>query len=650
MVEYAGKMPMNIEPTSQNQRIRVFLSYARADRARVANIVAALEANGFEVWWDALIDGGAIFSKTIAAALDKSDAVVVVWSKASVESNWVLDEATVGLDGRRLVPVSIDGSESPLGFRQYHAIDLSAWRGDSRSPEWASTLRAITSVAATAGNLPMRAARPHRAAVITRRRLIVGAAGIAVAAAGGGGYLAWRHPKPNSVNSVAVLPFKNMSVDATQAFFSDGLSEEIRFALSRNNQLQVAAQTSSNIFRDRQESAQAIAGKLGVAFLLEGSVRRTEDVVRIGVSLIDAASGFNRWSEVFDRTMKDIFAVQSEIAESVARTLAAQIGTLRPNIGGTGNVAAFDAYLRGRALYHQDSGEQSDRAALSLFDAAILADPEYASAHAARARALVTIAGQYSPADALPALYDAAESAARRAVAVAPDLADAHSALADVLFSARLKIRAARESYDRAYRLGAGDADLLSAFAFYCAQCGRARDALAAITRAVMLDPLNARAYRMTGWVNYAARRYPESISPLEHALSLNSKLSNAHASIGDAYLQMGLVREAHNAYLLEPSDVFRLTGLAITERRLGNDAAAQEANARLISQLGESASYQQAQVLAQWGEREAAITRLLRARLIRDEGLLYSHTDPLIDSLRDDARFHKLQEDLGFD
>jgi tetratricopeptide (TPR) repeat protein len=250
-----------------------------------------------------------------------------------------------------------------------------------------------------------------------------------------------------------------------------------------------------------------------------------------------------------------------------------------------GRYVAFDAYLQGRALYHQDSGEQSDRAALSLYDAAIAADPTYALAHAARARALVTIAGQYSLADALPALYDAAESAARRAVAIAPDLADAHSALADVLFSARLKIRAARESYDRAYGLGAGDADLLSAFAFYCAQCGRAKDALAAITRAVMLDPLNARAYQMTGWVNYAARRYSESIPPLQHALSLNSKLSNAHASIGDAYLQMGRVREAHDAYLLEPTDVFRLTGLAITERRLGNDAAAREANARLISQ-----------------------------------------------------------------
>jgi TolB-like protein/Tfp pilus assembly protein PilF len=646
-------MAMDVEPNTQNPRFRIFLSYARVDRARVAQIIEALEAAGFEVWWDALIDGGATFAKTIAAALEASDAVVVVWSKNSIESDWVLDEAMYGRDHHRLIPVTIDGSHSPLGFRQYQAIDLSTWRGDEESAEWTLTLRAIASVAAGAGkHLPARAAKTRGPAPVTRRGLILGGAGLAIVAAGAGGYLASRRPQLStaSANSVAVLPFRNVSGDAAQAFFSDGLSEEMRNALSRNNQLQVAAQTSSNLFRDRQESAQAIAAKLGVAFLLDGSVRRAADTVRVDVSLIDASTGFNRWSQVFDRMMQDIFAVQSEIADTVAATLAAQIATRRPNLGGTANVVAFDAYLRGRALYHQDSGEQSDRVALTLFEAAITADPDYASAYAARARSLLTIAGQYAAADVLPALYDAAESAARRAVAIAPDLADAHYALADVLFGGRLKVRAARESYDRAYQLGAGDADLLSGFAFYSAQTGRADEASAAITRAVILDPLNARAYRMTGWVHYAARRYAESIPPLQRALSLNHKLSNAHASIGDASLQMGLNKEAHEAYLLEPSDPFRLAGLAIAEHRLRHDAAAQAANAQLVSQLGDSALYQQAQVLAQWDKREPAIDRLLRARQIGDEGLLYSHSDPLIDSLRGDARFQELQTDLGFE
>ncbi len=222
-----------------------------------------------------------------------------------------------------------------------------------------------------------------------------------------------------------------------RSLFSDGLAEELRLSLSRDNQLQVAAQTSTGIFHDRQESTQKIAQKLGVAFLLDGSVRRAADVVRMVVSLVDASTGFNRWSQSFDRNLKDIFAVQSEIAESVVTSLTAQMGTLRPNAGGTANVLAFEAYLRGRALFHQDSGEQTDREALKLFEDAIVADPDYASAHAARSRALVNIAGQYAAADAFPALYDAAE--------------------------------AAGVSYDHAHHLAAGDADLLSAFAFYCA-------------------------------------------------------------------------------------------------------------------------------------------------------------------------------------
>ena len=628
--------------------MRVFLSYARLDRPRIQPLITALEDSGLEVWWDARINGGALFAKTIAAALEASDAVIVVWSKLSIESNWVLDEAMHGRDRRRLIPVSFDGSQSPLGFRQFHTIDLSAWTGDTQSPEWAGTLHAIGVVAGTPIPLPLRRTPMAR---ITRRRVIAGGTGLAIAAATGAAYLAWRHTKiaPSS-NSVAVLPFQNLSADASQAFFSDGLAEEMRIALSRNTQLQVAAQTSSNVFRDRKDTAQSIAAQLGVSFLLDGSVRRAQDVVRISVSLIDAATGFNRWSQVFNRTLQDIFVVQSEIADTVAATLAAQIATLKPNRGGTTNVVAFDAYLKGRALYHQDSGEQSDRAALTLLETAIAADPDYAAAHAARARALVTIAGQYATAEKLPALYDAAEAAARRAVALAPDVADPQSALADVLFAGRLKVHAAREPYNRAHEFGSGDADVLSAFAFYCAQTGRAAEAATAIARAVVLDPLNARAYRMWGWVHYAARRYADALPPLHHALILNAKLSNAHASIGDAQLQLGRLPEAREAYALEPSDPFRLAGLAIIERKVGNEAAAQAANAELIATLGDSALYQQAQVLAQWGERDAALARLSRARQVGDEGLLYSHRDPLLDPLRADVRFQQLQRDLGFE
>src|SRR3984893_2323209 len=209
--------------------MRVFLSYARLDRPRIQSLITALEDSGLEVWWDARINGGALFAKTIAAALEASDAVIVVWSKLSIESNWVLDEAMHGRDRGRLIPVSFDGSESPLGFRQFHTIDLSAWTGDPQSPQWAATLHAIAAVAGTPIPLPPRRTTVVR---ITRRRVIAGGTGLAIAAATGAAYLTWRHAKiaPSS-DSVAVLPFRNLSADASQAFFSDGLTEEMRIAL-----------------------------------------------------------------------------------------------------------------------------------------------------------------------------------------------------------------------------------------------------------------------------------------------------------------------------------------------------------------------------------------------------------------------------------
>jgi TolB-like protein/Tfp pilus assembly protein PilF len=484
-----------------------------------------------------------------------------------------------------------------------------------------------------------------------RRRLVLPGLGLAVLAATGGGWWVRRRAGvlPSISNSVAVLPFRNMGDDRSQSFFSDGLSEELRTALSRVHDLQVAARTSSNVFREQQESAQSIGAKLGVAFLLEGSVRRAQDVVRIAVSLIDTATGFNRWSQSFDRTLRDIFAVQSEIADAVATTIVAQIATAQPRLGSTTNVQAFEAYLRGRALYHQDSGEETDRAALELFDEAIAADPLYAAAHAIRSRSLLAIASAYSAAAALPALHDEAEGAARRATELAPDLADGHWAMADLLFEGRLQVQAARQPYDSAHRVGAGDADFLSAFAFYCAQTGRDSDAITEIRRALVLDPLNARAYRMTGWVHYTARRYSDCIAPLRHALAMNDKLTYAYASIGDALLQLGRPQEARDAYGREPAPQPGLTGIAIAERKLGNDGAAQAALDRLIAEQGDSALYQQAQVRAQWQDTDGAIACLLHARQVGDAGLVYLHRDPFLDPVRADARFKQLERALGF-
>lgn len=657
-------MSDNEDRRAEATRLTAFLSYARADQAQAAKLAEALEAAGFSVWRDTLIEGGAAFARSIEAALESCDAVIVAWSRTSVASDWVLDEAARGRDLHKLVPVSLDGTLPPLGFRQYHSVDLSHWRGNAEAPEITAVARGVRAATGQpVARPPSAASLPGPRRAVSRRGVLLATAGVTVA--GAAGLLAWRQGllggrRAPSGNSVAVLPFANLSGDRDQDYFSDGLSEELRATLASNLKLLVMAQASSAKFRDRKDDAVTIATKLGVAFLLDGSVRRSGDVVRVIADLIDGQTGFSRWSQTFDRDLHDIFAVQSEIATTVASALIAQVapgggpapakGDALVASGGTTNLEAFDAYLRGRALYDLSVDEASERAALAQFDAAIAADPNYAAAHAARARSLTAIANQYGKVGELAASYDAAIAAARRAIGIAPQFADAHSTLGFTLFQGRLDARAAREPFERSRELGAGEATVLARYAQYSARTGRHREATDAMQIALRLDKLNPLIYRADGAIRYAARSYVDSIPPLRRALAMNPRLSRAHAAIGDALLMLGRVEEARTEYLAEPVSDFRLTGLAVAEHRLGNATAARAAMSQLVVELGDRVLYQQAQVLAQWGERDASIARLERALEVGDSGLIYARNDPLLDPVRDDPRFARLLTRIGFD
>jgi len=498
---------------------------------------------------------------------------------------------------------------------------------------------------------------------MTRRGLL--AAATAVVVAGIAGVVGWRRSlftgqRKVSGNSVAVLPFQNLSGDPTQAYLSDGLSAEVRATLARNRLLLVVAETSSGKFRDRTDDAQTIAAKLGVAVLLDGSVRRAGAIMRVTADLIDGQTGFNRWTRTFDRSMDDIFAVQSEIADAVASALVAEIAATAITTtgdaealaasGGTANLAAYDAYLRGRAAYDLSSNEASERAALAFFDMAIAADPNYAAAHAARSRSLTTIANQYGAIGQLRTLYDGAVASAERAIRLAPNFADGYSTLGFVLFQGRLDARAAREPFQRSQQLGAGDANVLARFALYSARIGRDSDARDAMARALVLDPLNPLIHRAAGVIEYAAGNYARSIPPLRVALAMNPKMSRAHAAIGDALLMLGQLEEARAAYAAEPAADFRLTGTAIIEQKLGNAIVAKAAQAKLLADLGDQVLYQQAQILAQWGEPAAALGKLERAREVGDSGLIYARNDPLLATLRNEPRFVRLLASIGFD
>jgi TolB-like protein/Tfp pilus assembly protein PilF len=632
---------------SGDGRPTIFLSYAHGDRAKARRLAELLQQSGYVVWWDALIEGGTRYARSIDEALQAADAVLVLWSQRSIESDWVRDEAAQGRDRHRLVPLSLDGTLPPLGFRQIQAIDLAHWRGRADAPQVEAIRRAV---ATAVGQAPPS---PIATQSFTRRRVLaVGASG-GVVLAGGGALVAWQTGLIGSARanarSIAVLPFKNLSGDHAQAYLSDGLTDEVRSALTRNAGLMVLAATSSNEASAMTGDATSIASKLDVAYLLEGSVQRSGNIIRVAANLTNGRTGFSEWSQQVERRLEDIFAFESEIAGTVSNALSVRMATDAPTPGGTRNVHAYEAYLQGKALYNLAKDEATDRQAKADYEIAIAADPNFALVHAALSRSLSSIASQYAPASELKATFAQAIDEAKRAIAIAPTLAEGQLALGYALFAGRLDAKGARPSYDAAYKYGRGNADILLLYAVYTARTRRFREARDAIERALVLDPLNPRTHRAAGTIAIVSRRYADAISQCRRALELNPKMSSAYAFIGDSLMELGKLADARAAYMKEPSAMFRLRGLAAVEHRAGNQSAADSAFSQLVSEVGDAAMYQQAEVMAQWGRADEAMAKLQRARAIGDSGLSMIATDPLLDPISKDPSFVKFVKDIGF-
>lgn len=641
------------EPTARS----LFFSYARVDQARVLPIIHALEASGHIVWWDGLIESGARFAQQTEQALEDAAAVVVAWSVNSTVSHWVTDEATSARHRGALVPVSIDGSAAPIGFRQFQVIDLSRWSGKPGAPEFQRVLRGIETVMATPGTRPQPIARPIalQPRLLSRRNVLIGAGTSAAIVAGAGAwYFDLLGDAADTDRSIAVLPFANIGGGDARDYFAEGLSAELRAQLSRNAALRVIAQSSSEAAAEQGGGAATIASRLGVAFLLEGNVRWAGEAVRISANLVDRATDSDRWNKTFDLTIDNIFAVQSEIAAAVTAAITSQIVDDRglADVGGTANATAYDQFLRGRDLYNRANSEAMDLAALGHFDAAIVADVRFAAAHAARARSLTLIGSLYGDLSETRINYAAALVSARRAVSLAPDHAESQSTLGFVLSQAQLDLRAARAPFDRARILGNGDANVLARFAQFAAQTGRFDDAREAMDRAVTLDPLNPLMLRSAGMIAYWARDYAAALPLMDRALRLSPELGTIHAPMGDILLMLERAQDAQTAYRRETSPLLRETGLAIANFRLGQTQAAQVARQRIVSGLGtgQVTHYQQAQIAAQWTEPDAAMQALSAARVAGDSGLITLKVDPLLDPLRRRSDFAALLDALHFD
>lgn len=643
--------------------LSVFLSYSRTDLERARPVIALLEGAGLEVWWDGRLEGGENYLATTETALETADCVVVLWSQTSVGSHWVRDEAQRGRERGCLVPLSLDGTMAPLGFRQFQLLDISGWSGDPADALAARILVAVRTRAGqspAAGDMPAApvpvapAAAPRLA--VSRRGLMIGGAGLVGTAAlfgvwksgllSGGG---------DDAISMVVLPFANLTGDKAKAWFSNGLSNELRAVLVRNPRLRVAAPTSSVALEGEDEFA--IGRKLGVEHILRGSVQRDDSRMRVSAELVQIDGGLVRWAETYDRPLSDVFALQTEIAETVALSLVAQtVGESEARssleaqqaVGGTQDVAAYEAFLRGHALYDLSAGAETDRAALAQFDAAIAKDPGYAAAHAMRSTMLAAIANTASTAEEARKLFAQAIAAAERAIALEDRLAQGHLALGFALNNGQLRRAAAKAHYSAAEKLAPGDADTLRQVATFYSFGAELDVAAQMIARVIELDPLNARAFRSAGFINLFARDYSAAITQMQRALELNESLASAHFVIANARVMQGDAAGALAAAKAERVPQFALTMTAIAAHKLGDAAAADAAYAKLLADFGDAALYQQAQVLAQRGAGSEAVARLQAAYAAGDSGVLLARNDPMLDPVRSDPKLGELLSRLG--
>ncbi|MFC4292080.1 TIR domain-containing protein [Sphingorhabdus arenilitoris] len=639
------------DTTDGDAETTVFFSYSRDDQARALPIINLIEQAGYKLWWDGLLGGGERFSDSTEQALERAKAVIVLWSKISVKSHWVHDEATRGRDRRILVPLSLDGSPPPLGFGQFQVIDISHAK---ISPSDINIRRMLDAVAILHGEDCPRIANltTHKTGSFNRRYLMV--AGGTVAALSMGAVAAWQTGLlgGSSLNDrIAVLPFTNIGGDPAQSYISEGLSTEIRSALAQNGAIQVLGQASSEAFERGKQDVISFAKKLKVGFILDGSVQVTNNFINVTIELIHGTNGIAALSRKFMKPLDDILAVQREISGSVTAELTTQIAdgkASNPVIGGTSNAVAYDHYLRGKEFYTHGQSEADARNAIQQFDAAIAAEPKFASAHAARARALIAAAGEYGSASEINNYSRAAKISAQRAIQLAPRLAEAHSALALILFQGDFDARAARKYFDSSRELGDGQAPVLARFAAFCAATRRDEDALNAVNRALILDPLNALIHRIAGEVDYAAHRYDRAIQHFRETIKLNPNLPDSHARIGWIFLVQNNPSGALQHFEADAHKWTRSAGIAIAQNKLGNNAAAQKAMSVLVDDVDTVSFYQQGQVLAQWGDLDGAIAVLELALKQKDAGLLAAAFDPMLDPLRKMPPFIRLLNSMG--
>jgi TolB-like protein/Tfp pilus assembly protein PilF len=453
-----------------------------------------------------------------------------------------------------------------------------------------------------------------------------------------------------SEKSIAVLPFANLSHDPDNAYFAAGIQDEIITRLSKIGDLNVISCTSTQRFKSSPDDIPAIAAQLRVANVLEGSIQRTADKVRVNVQLIKAASDTHLWADTFDRQLTDIFSVETEIAKNIADTLKAKLSGSEQNAIAakpTENTEAYQLYLRGRFFWNKRTGQNLNRAA-EYFNQAITADPQYALAYVGLADAyvLMPLYGAGTPQES----YPKAKAAAEKALQLNESLAEAHTSMAQILCYYDIDPSRATPEFERAIEL---NPNYPTAHQWYGSSAltslGQFDKAIAEVKRASELDPLSLVINSDLGSTYYRARRYDEAIAQLRKTIDLDPNFYYAHWNLGSALAAKGDIGSAIAEYqkARELNDDPSMLGfLANAYGKSGNKAEANKLREQLetLSKQRYVSAYCFALVYLGLGEKEKALQGLEKSYEDRSgDALRFIKVDPLLDPLRGDPRFEAL-------
>jgi TolB-like protein/Flp pilus assembly protein TadD/class 3 adenylate cyclase len=486
---------------------------------------------------------------------------------------------------------------------------------------------------------------------VKKRRLALIAVLILFAAAASGYYFFSQRPAFKAPNkSIAVLPFENLSHDPDNAYFAEGMQDEILVRLSKIADLKVISRTSTQKYKSAPDNLREIARQLGVANILEGSVQKSGDAVRVNVQLINALNDAHLWGDIYDRKLIDIFAVESDIATTIADTLQAKLtGEEKQSISSqpTSDLTAYELYLKGRSLWGKRGGENL-RQAIAFYEQAIARDPNYALAYSGLAEAYV-ILPNYTAVVASREAFSKAKAAALKALQLDDKLAEAHTALADVLFD-DFDMAGSISEFQRAIALNPNYA---TAHQWYGCDplraLGRFDEAIAEGKRAVELDPLSPVINSDLGQTLSIARRYDEAIAQFHKTLEIDPMFWVAHSALGGALERKGdlpsAIAEFTKAQQLS-DDLRARVPLAVAKAQSGNKEAAVQMLAELeeLARHGNVRAYWRAMLCLSLGNRDEAI-RWLEQGIADHEGLdiVYIKVEPLLDPLRGDPSFEAL-------